>query len=381
MKVTFVVPGRIETRTGGSIYDRRMTEGLRDHGWSVDIRELDGAFPYPDEEALASAARALATIQDNSIVVVDGLALGAMPDVIAHEASRLRVVALVHLPLAADPAVDGQTRARLAAAERVALAGAALVVVTSSATLAMLERYDLPAERVIVVEPGTDLAPLARGSAGALHLVCVATLNAGKGHDILLRALADVPDRNWRLTCAGSLDRDAATVERVRAVIRALHFEDRVSLVGDLDASALADCYDTADLFVLATRQETYGMAVAEALARGLPVVSTTTGAIPALVGDDAGLLVPPGDTAGLTAALARAIGDTALRAQLAEGARRVRDRLANWDHACAGMSAALRSLAGAPPAATLLTTPRASSPARQGPRSTPTGPRARSDI
>ena len=101
-----------------------------------------------------------------------------------------------------------------------------------------------------------------------------------------------------------------------------------MSLVGELDASALEDFYDRSDLFVLATLRETYGMAVAEALAHGLPVVSTRTGAIPDLVGSDAGLLVPPGDVQALTDALSRVIGDADLRARLAAGARDVRPTL-----------------------------------------------------
>ena len=110
---------------------------------------------------------------------------------------------------------------------------------------------------------------------------------------------------------------------------------------------SLDEYYDRADVFVLATLQETYGMAVAEALARGLPVVSTTTGAIPDLVGADAGLLVPPGNAAALAEALARVIGDEQLRAQLSAGARRVRDRLPDWEHACSEMAAALEQLDG----------------------------------
>jgi glycosyltransferase involved in cell wall biosynthesis len=346
--VAFLVPGRIETRTGGSIYDRRMTEGLRQRGWSVDVHELDGSFPTPTRAALAHAAGVLATIHDDGIVIIDGLALGAMPDVVEREASRVRIVGLVHLPLAADVSIDPDRATDLEGAERRALASARLVIVTGTATLAMLERYDLPRDRVIVVEPGTDPAPLARGSQGALlpvNLLSVATLNAGKGHEILLRALADVPNRNWRLTCAGSLTRDPATVDRVRAMRRSLELEDRVSFVGELDAARLSECYDGADLFVLATLQETYGMAVAEALARGLPVVCTATGAMPALVGDDAGLLVPPGNTAALAAALARAIGDAGLRTRLAEGARRVRQHLPSWEYACGSMSGALARL------------------------------------
>lgn len=345
--VAFLVPGRIDTLTGGYIYDRRMTESLRQQGWSVDVRELDGTFPFPTQAALAHAAGVLATIHDDGIVVVDGLALGAMPEVIERESSRLRIVALVHLPLAADVSVDRDTAAALEAAERRALAGAALVIVTSGATLPMLAMYDLPLDGVIVVEPGTDPAPLARGSRGSLlRLLCVATLHAGKGHEILLRALAGVPARKWRLTCAGSLTHDPATVDRVRAMIGTLELEDRVTLIGELDAGSLSDSYAGADLFVLATLQETYGMAVAEALARGLPVVSTTTGAIPALVGEDAGLLVPTGNAEALAEALTRVIADADLRARLTAGAQRVRDHLPSWERAAENMSAALAPLA-----------------------------------
>ena len=341
--VVFVVPGPLDTRTGGSIYDRRMTEGLRQHGWSVEVRELHDTFPFPTLHSLTHAAGAFHSIRDGALVVVDGLASGALPDLMEREARRLRLVSLVHLPLAAGAGLDRDTAARLGAAERRALAATALVVVTGTATLPLLAGGGVPADRIVVVEPGTDRGPLAHGGHEATpHLLCVGTLNPGKGHETLLRALAGVPPSTWRLTCAGSLTRDPGTAARVRAAAHALGMDDSVSLVGDLDPERLGDCYQRADVFVLATVRETYGMAVAEALAHGLPVVSTTTGAIPDLVGDDAGLLVPPGDIPALTAALARVIGDAGLRARLAGGARRVRDRLPTWERASARMSAVL---------------------------------------
>jgi glycosyltransferase involved in cell wall biosynthesis len=341
--VVFLVPGRIDTPTGGYIYDRRIAEGLRALGWSVSVRELDGSFPFPTGAALDSAAEVLGAIDDDAIVIVDGLAFSTMPQVLTREASRLRIVALVHLPVAADVALDRAIAAQLEASERTALATASLVVVTGAATLLMLDRYAIPPGRIAVVEPGTDPSPIAHGSAGeSLHLLSVATINAGKGHDILLQALADVPQRNWRLTCAGSLMRDPATVDRVRKNVHTLRLEDRVSFVGEVDPATVSACYDRADLFVLATLQETYGMAVAEALAHGLPVVSTTTGSIPALVGQDAGVLVSPGDSRALTAALAGVLGNPELRGRLAEGARRVRNLLPTWEYASKNMSTAL---------------------------------------
>ena len=344
--VVLVVPGRLDTPTGGYVYDRQMAEGLRRRGWSVEVRELDNSFPRPTAAALTHAAQVLGGLETGSRVLVDGLALGAMPEVIERETGRLAIAALVHLPLAADAGIDQETAARFEKSERRALAAAALVIVTGRTTIPMLARYAIPSDRIVLVEPGTVRAAVARGSGGTtIELLSVATLNAGKGHEMLIEALGKIPQRGWHLTCAGSVTRDPATAGRVRDAIGRLALEDRVTLAGELDAEALNEHYDRADVFVLATLQETYGMAVAEALARGLPVVSTTTGAIPDLVGDDAGLLVRPGDTIALTDALERIVGDRLLRARLAEGARRVRDRLPTWEQAAARMTEALDGL------------------------------------
>jgi glycosyltransferase involved in cell wall biosynthesis len=374
-----VIPGDPETRTGGYGYDRRIIAGLRARGWLVDVRRLDDSFPTPTPAARAHAAQVLAGLPDGSAVLVDGLALGALPAEVEHEAARLKIVALVHHPLAAETGIDPGLAAVLRISESRALAAVRSVVVTSRGTAAQLADYGVGADRITVIEPGTDPAPLARGSAvgrepsamvrepsamvrepsAIVHepsavshqpsnvaLLCVATLTPRKGYDLLLSALAAIPHRHWRLTCAGSLDRDLPTVARVRAQLRESGLENRVLLAGDLDAPAVAAQYDRADLFVLATLHEGYGMAVAEALARGLPVVSTATGAIRDLVGDEAGIVVPPGDLTALTDALSRVLGDADLRARLAEGARRVREHLPTWDAAAAAMAQALERAA-----------------------------------
>jgi glycosyltransferase involved in cell wall biosynthesis len=314
----------------------------------VALHELDSSFPRPTRRALADAATLLAAVPSGSLVLIDGLAFGAMPQQVECESSRLRLVALVHLPLADEPGLDLQTAAARGDSERRALAAASLVIVTGESTVPRVANLGVRRDSIAVVEPGTDPAPVSRGSIGApLHLLSVAALTPGKGHEILVRALAAIPHRNWLLTCAGSLDRDPATVERVRAILRDHGLEPAVSLAGELGAHSLEVCYNSADVFVLATLHETFCMAVAEALAHGLPVVSTRTGAIPDLVceGDEparAGLLAEPGDLTAMTSALARVIGDAQLRARLAAGARRVRDRLPTWDHAVDAMIAAL---------------------------------------
>ena len=331
--IVFVVPGPLTTRTGGYIYDKRMVEGLRGRGARVEVVE-------------ASAALALSRVDDGTVVVIDGLALPGLAAILEREANRLKIVALVHLPVAAGIELDGAVAEQIREQEGRALRATRRIIVTSPATIPMLESYNLPSGSISVVEPGTDRATMANGSGGSeVHLLCVATVNGGKGHEILLRALARVPARNWMLTCAGSLTRDQAAVERVQRVITELGLADRVRLAGELDASAIEHCYNTADVFVLATLQETYGMAVAEALAHGVPVVSTMTGAIPSIVGTTAGILVPPGDADALSAAMTRMIRDADLRATLAEGARRRSEHLPTWEDACDRFAAALQTV------------------------------------
>jgi len=341
--LVLIVPGSLETLTGGYGYDRRIAAELVALGWSVDVRELDGSFPLPTQAARDHAAGVLGALAEGTTVLVDGLALGALPAEVEREAARLRLIGLVHHPLAAETGLDAGTAARLESSERRALAAVRRIIVTSRATAETLVTDGVDRNRIVVVEPGTDRAPLARGSKDAvLQLLCVAALIPRKGHDILFRALAAMSNRNWRLTCAGSPDRDPGTTERLRERLRAEGLGDRVWLGGEMNTATLAIHYDSADIFVLPTLYEGYGMAVAEALARGLPVVSTDTGGIGELVGDEAGILVPPGDVEALAAALAQLVGDTGTRERLEQGARRVRERLPTWEDSGCKMAEAL---------------------------------------
>jgi glycosyltransferase involved in cell wall biosynthesis len=345
-KAALVVPGNLDSRTGGYIYDRHIVDGLRARGWWVDVQSLDETFPRPTASAIAQAEQVFARLPDGMVTVVDSLALGAIAGILEQHRSRLRIVALMHLPLAADIGIEEDEAAQFGIAERRALGAASLVIVTGRSTLSMIADYGVPPLRVVVVEPGTEPAPVARGSGTSrVELLSVGTLNRGKGYEELLESLTVVPSRDWHLTCAGSLSRHPPTVAKIRALVEARQLGEHVSLVGELSADKLEQRYDRTDVFVLATLRETYGMAVAEALAHGLPVVSTATGAIPALVGIDAGLVVSPGDVQGLTRALARVIGDADLRARLTEGARRVRPTLPRWDQAVARIAAALESM------------------------------------
>lgn len=345
-EVTFLVPGNLESPTGGYGYDRRIVAGLRALGWRVEVLALDAGYPWPDARAQARTAALIDALPDGTLVVADGLAFGAMPDVAERHARRLRWVALVHHPLALETGLDPAQKAQLQDSERRALAVARQVIVTSAFTARGLAAFQVPPERILAVEPGTAAAPLARGTAtGALSLLCVATLTRRKGHPILIEALAGLKDRAWTLHCVGGLGFDPATVAEVRQAIDAHGLGERVRWHGEVSADTLASLYDQADVFVLPSHFEGYGMALAEALAHGLPVCSTTAGAIPDTVPPDAGVLVPAGDAPALRGALARLMDDAGWRAQLALGARRARAHLPTWAQATQGFAQGLEGL------------------------------------
>lgn len=359
--LAFLIPGDLQAATGGYGYDRRIIEGLQQLGWRVNVGALDGSFPFPTAAALEHAEAVFTRIPDSGLVMADGLALGAMPEVAARHGDRIRLVALVHHPLAAETGLSREVAQRLEQSERASLRAARHVFVTSEATATALVPYEVERSRLTVVVPGTDEAPLARGShhgilregsaaervtcAGAVHLLCVATLTPRKGHDVLIDSLTPLASLPWTLTCVGSLARSADTVEALRRQIRRAGLEQRIALMGELTGDALESAYQSADLFVLPTQHEGYGMVIAEALARGIPVVSTRTGAIPDLVGGEAGLLVPPGDGAAFHDALSKVLRDPALLASLREGARAARDDLPRWPQSCARMSQVLEQV------------------------------------
>lgn len=349
--LVFLVPGDLATLTGGYVYDRHIVEGLRATGWSVEVVTLGEGYPHPSPALRRQAAERIAAMADGTLVVADGLAFGALPDIAEIHARRLRWVALVHHPLALETGLNEATQAELFASERRALAAARLVVVTSPSTGRALADYGVPAERIRVVEPGVQRPPASEvepvpAPAQGLSMLCVATVTARKGHLTLVEALAGLQDEAWTLHCVGSLTRDEATVRELRAALAAHGLAGRVHLHGELDEAPLAARYAEAQLFVLPSFHEGYGMVLAEALAQGLPIVSTTAGAIPDTVPHGAGLLVPPGDVAAFREALLRLLQAPQLRATLAQGARAAGARLPSWPEAVGRFDAALRSVA-----------------------------------
>jgi glycosyltransferase involved in cell wall biosynthesis len=345
--LAFVVPGALATLTGGYAYDRRIVNGLRERGWLVQVHTLDASFPQPTRAARAEANEVFSALADDALVLVDGLAFGTLPEVLEQHAQRLKLVALVHHPLAAEHGLGSNAREQLRSAERRALQFARRVIVTSSFTQRALVDYGVDSQRVIVAEPGTDHAPLSRADDRVdLVLTCVATVTPRKGHAVLIDALGHLKQFEWTVRCVGSLDRDAAHAAQVCEQLRRTGLDDRVSFTGELEQIKLDALLHDTDLFVMPTLYEGYGMAVAEALARGIPVIATDTGATSTLLAHGGGLIVPPGDAAALRTALARVIGDRRELTALRQGALAAREHLPAWQSAVSIIANTLESLA-----------------------------------
>jgi glycosyltransferase involved in cell wall biosynthesis len=351
-EVHVIVPEGIDDParpSGGNTYDRRVCRGLAELGWAVNEHAVPGAWPLPGEAALAALARAVGRIPDGAVVLLDGLIASTAPEALVPHARRLRQVVLMHMPLGHRPPAGaaGAVRAR----EREVLAAATAVVTTSGWTRRRLgELYALPAGRVHVAEPGVDSARVARGRAAGDELLCVAALRPDKGHDVLIDGLSMAADLSWRCTCVGSLVRDPAFAHDVRRRARDAGLDDRVRFPGPCTGEELDCAYAGADLLVLASHAETYGMVVTEALARGLPVLATEVGGVSGALGHGQdrtrpGLLVPPGDPAAFGAALRAWLEDAELRDRLRRAARERRAELRPW---AATASAVADVLAGA---------------------------------
>lgn len=337
----FVLPADVDDASvpsGGNVYDRRVCLGLAAAGLPVREIAAHGSWPRPDATARADLARSLARVPDGALVLLDGLVADGVPEVLVPEADRLRLVIVVHLPLADEAGLAPEVAAELDACERRTLPAAHAVITTSAWTAhRLVEHHGISPHRVHVVTPGTDPAPLSPGTDGVSRLLCVGALTPTKGQDLLVEALTLIQDLPWRCDLVGPWRRDPAFARQLRDTISRRGLGDRIRLTGPRTGAALARCYAAADLVVVPSRAETFGMVVMEALARGIPVLATATQGLPDTLGRAPdgtlpGALVPAEDVPALAATLRQWFGDPRARQRWARSARLRRGMLATWD-------------------------------------------------
>ncbi|MFI1444911.1 glycosyltransferase family 4 protein [Streptomyces fructofermentans] len=350
----FVMPGGVDDPakpSGGNSYDVRVSLDLPGFGWQVHKHAVDGGWPHPGAQARAELARVLAELPEGTVVLLDGLVACSVPEIIAAETERLRLAVLVHLPLGDETGLTPEVAADLDARERATLRAVPAVVATSEwAARRLVAHHGLAPDRVHVAAPGADIAPLAPGTDGVSRLLCVASVTPRKGQHRLVEALATVTELPWSCVLVGGLTHDPEYVSELRDLIGRHGLGDRLRLAGPQQGAELDASYASADLMVLTSYAETYGMAVTEALARGIPVLATDVGGLPEAVGRAPhggvpGLLVPPENPAALAAELRGWFGEPDVRRRLKSAARARRASLDGWATTARSLSGVLGRL------------------------------------
>lgn len=345
--LSFCISADYARETGGWIYAQRVLAGLADLGWTIDRVTLPAGFPHPDGQAVAKTRRLLEALPDGRIVLIDQICLSAVPDVAADAGRRLKLAMLVHHPIASEYGERLERGAPWFDREHETLRHVACAVVTSDATADILRRsYGVPGPRIVTAPPGTDPAALSRGyDSGDWSLLCVGAIVPRKGQDRLVEALARMDVKNWRLSIAGDDRRDPKFAGRVVTAVRRAGLESRVRLTGRLDETGLAAEWRRAHLFVSGSRHEGYGMATAEAIARGIPIVTTPAGAVATWLDPEAGIVAGADTLPALSDSIRKILTDRDAYARLREGAIAARQKLPGWHETAGKLDGALNDL------------------------------------
>jgi glycosyltransferase involved in cell wall biosynthesis len=335
MHVCLIVPGPIATLSGGHTFDRRMAERLSALGHTVEVIELAGRLPDPDQAAIYAARTTWSALAPDSVKLIDGLALPAFDGLPLN-----RVTAVIHHPASMETGVPDDVAQRLHSTEASMFQALPRLVTTSEQTAARLTKdFAAPPDRLSVIVPGIDALPRSVGSSGSgCNILSVGALIPRKGHDFLMRSIARLFDLNWRLTIAGSAERDNVHAKGLLALAEALDIAQRVRFVEDVSEALWAET----DLFALGSYFEGYGVAIAEAMRRGIAVAVTNVGTVPTLVEPEAGIVCAPGDIEQYSKALRRMIFDHDLRRDMAQVAWDAGQALPSWDEQAERLAAVL---------------------------------------
>ncbi len=346
----FCIPGELSLPTGGYRYDRELLARLPAHGVAVRHVALPQGFPHPSDEEIATSHDALRQAPGTGPLLIDGLALGALPPECLDDLSR-PVVALVHHPLCLETGLSAERAAFLRRNEAEILQRCQSILVTSGATRRWLvDEFGLAAGAIAVAEPGIVRPARAIGKGAPPAILAVGAVSDRKAYPLLVEALASLKSLDWRLTIAGSTTLSPQATKQLEAAVAASGCAERIRVAGAVGEEELASLYAGADLFVSASLHEGYGMALAEALAYGLPIVASSAGAAGDLLPPEAALKVREGDASALAVALHRILTDHALRRALSDGAWRAGQLLPSWDDAARITAGVLRTAAARTP-------------------------------
>ena len=347
MRLTYLVSSDYARTTGGWIYNERLLKELDALGWRIDRVELPAGFPDPSDDALRAALQITDNLPDGALVLGDQVCLAPLSLWMLLEGQKHRFAIIVHHPQILEGSRSPALAARLDADERQAIDAADCVIATSRLTGRQLkDGYGATPDRLLVAEPGTDVFPASPGSGSArLNLLSIGSVIPRKRHELIVGTLAGLLDLDWRCIIAGSVTMVPEHAAMLRDLVAERGLDGRVTLLGAVTGAEVEALWSSADVYVAASAHEGFGMAVAEAVARQVPVVTTRSGAVADWLSPAAAVIVPTDDAAAMSAALRSVIADGVLRAGLREGAEAARAGLATWAETAGRVDARLREL------------------------------------
>lgn len=333
MAVTWFVPGNYPPTTGAIVFDTKLGAELSASGRAVSFVPVAGRHPWPDDQSRQSAAACLTAARaSGDRIVIDGFCLYAFAD-LAADLQVAEAIGVIHHPMSGEPHLNTAQRDFYAATEARLLPMLARIAAPSDAVAAQI--ITLPginAAGVTVITPGLPDAPRSMGSDGAgCHLLAVASLIPRKGFETVLKALQPLQDLDWHLTICGDQTIDPAHSASLLALADTPGLAGRVTFTGPCAAAAFEALWQSADIFVSGSSYEGYGMAVAEAVRRGLPLAVTKGAAAPAVIPEGGSIIVEPGDATQLSKGLRRLIFDPAARRVLSDAAWNAGRALPSW--------------------------------------------------
>lgn len=340
MTVHFLMMGDINSLTGGNLYNKHMAEGLEHMGYSVNIFGTDWNWKIQSELEKISRYHFEKLVQ-RSCILVDSLVLASLHNVIPEFADRLTFIGLIHLPTSFNIHNAHKT---LADEELQALQYMSRVIVTGQFSYDLLWQAGLNRSAICLVEPGTDDFPRkSHYKRVPSNLLCIANFSPLKAQHVLVRSLHGLTEWEWTLHLYGDTDHDREYSASVISLVKKLCLEDRVILHGIVERDEISAVFLDADLFIMPSLFETYGMALTESLAHGIPVVTTRGGNIPSTVPEGMGILTEPGNEEQLASAIRSLIEDPAKYSSLCRAASGYYLRVRSWEQAVAEFELILR--------------------------------------
>jgi glycosyltransferase involved in cell wall biosynthesis len=332
MTVHFLTMGDIHSLTGGYLYNMNIMEGLEQNGYSVNIIGTD--WPWDNKPELEKISRFhFEKLVAGSCILIDSLVLSLLRREVQEFSDKLIFVGMIHLPASYSISSDGY--GKLSGEELLALHQMRQVIVTGQFTFDLLCNAGLNPAGIRVVEPGTDQFPQkTHYKPVPSELLCIANYSPIKAQDILIRSLNRITDRDWTLHLYGDKDRDKEYSAMVNSLIKEFHLKKRVIMHGIAGRDEITAIFLDADLFVMPSLFESYGMALTESLAHGIPVVTTRTGNIPVTVPAGMGIFVEPGNEQQLADAIRSLLDDPAKYTSLCADASQYHLRARSWEQA-----------------------------------------------